>query len=128
MEPQFMAAEMQVILIILFLFKSNGSFTLGLPIIYLQSHFTMNRIEAILTIDTDNLPANFQEIIKHEQEVVAKWKAEGILEHLFLREAKNGAVLIFKDIDLTRAKELMEQLPLYQLKKSVEYLSLMKQF
>jgi muconolactone D-isomerase len=88
----------------------------------------MNRIEAILTIDTDNLPANFQEIIKHEQEVVAKWKAEGILEHLFLREAKNGAVLIFKDIDLTRAKELMEQLPLYQLKKSVEYLSLMKQF
>ncbi len=128
MEPQFMAAEMQVILIILFLFKSNGSFTLGLPIIYLQSHFTMNRIEAILTIDTDNLPANFQEIIKHEQEVVAQWKAEGILEHLFLREAKNGAVLIFKDIDLTRAKELMEQLPLYQLKKSVEYLSLMKQF
>jgi len=123
-----MAAEMQVILIILFLFKSNGSFTIGLPIIYLQSHFTMNRIEAILTIDTDNLPANFQEIIKHEQEVVAKWKAEGILEHLFLREAKNGAVLIFKDIDLTRAKELMEQLPLYQLKKSVEYLSLMKQF
>ncbi len=123
-----MAAEMQVILIILFLFKSNGSFTLGLPIIYLQSHFTMNRIEAILTIDTDNLPANFQEIIKHEQEVVAQWKAEGILEHLFLREAKNGAVLIFKDIDLTRAKELMEQLPLYQLKKSVEYLSLMKQF
>lgn len=123
-----MAAEMQVILIILFLFNSNGSFTLGLPIIYLQSPFTMNRIEAILTIDTDNLPANFQEIIKHEQEVVAQWKAEGILEHLFLREAKNGAVLIFKDIDLTRAKELMEQLPLYQLKKSVEYLSLMKQF
>jgi muconolactone D-isomerase len=88
----------------------------------------MNRIEAILTIDTENLPANFQEIIKHEQEVVAQWKAEGILEHLFLREGKNGAVLIFKDIDLARAKELMEQLPLYQLKLSVEYLQLMKQF
>lgn len=89
---------------------------------------TTNRIQAILTIDTDNLPINFQEIIKHEQEVVAKWKAEGLLEHLFLRQEKNGAVLIFKDIDETKAKELMETLPLYKLRKSVEYFSLIKQF
>ena len=88
----------------------------------------MNRIQAILTIDTDNLPSNFQEIIKHEQEVVAKWKAEGILENLFLRQGKNGAVLIFKDVDEAKAKELMETLPLYKLKKSVEYFALIKQF
>ena len=78
---------------------------------------TENRIQAILTIDMDNLPSNFQEIIKHEQEVVAKWKAEGILENLFLRETKNGAVLIFKDVDEAQARELMETLPLYKLKK-----------
>ena len=72
----------------------------------------MNRIQAILTLDMDKIPANFQEIIKHEQEVVAKWKAQGILENLFLRQEKNGAVLIFKDIDETKAKELMEVLPL----------------
>ena len=88
----------------------------------------MNRIEAILTIDTENLPENFQEIIKHEQEVVAKWKEKGILEHLFLRQTKNGAVLIFKDVDEDKVKELMEQLPLYKLKKSVEYLNLIQQF
>ena len=88
----------------------------------------MNRVQAILTLDMDNIPANFQEILKHEQEIVAQWKEEGILEHLFLREAKNGAVLIFKDIDEQKAKELMEKLPLYQLKKSVEYLNLMQQF
>jgi muconolactone D-isomerase len=88
----------------------------------------MNRIQTILTIDTENLPSNFQEILKHEQEVVAKWKAEGVLENLFLRETKNGAVLIFKDIDLAKAKELMETLPLYKLKKSVEYFVLIKQF
>jgi hypothetical protein len=74
------------------------------------------------------LPSNFQEILKHEREVVAKWKAEDVLEHLFLRETKNGAVLIFKDIDLAKAKELMETLPLYKLKKSVEYFVLIKQF
>ncbi len=88
----------------------------------------MNKILAILTLDMENLPSNFSEILKQEQEVVAKWKAEGILEHLFLRETKNGAILIFKDIDETKAKELMEILPFYQLKKSVEYLSLMQQF
>ena len=88
----------------------------------------MNRIQAILTIDTDNLPDNFQEILIHEKEVVAQWKAEGFLEHLFLRQTKNEAVLIFKDIDEEKAKELMEKLPLYQLKKSVEYLNLIQQF
>jgi hypothetical protein len=88
----------------------------------------MNRIQAILTIDTDNIPDNFQEIIKNEQEVVARWKEDGILEHLFLRLTKNGAVLIFKDVDEEKAKELMEKLPLYKLKKNIEYLSLIKQF
>ena len=88
----------------------------------------MSRIEVILIIDTDNLPNNFQEILKHEQEVVAKWKEEGILEHLFLRQTKNGAVLIFKELDEEKVKELMEKLPLYKFKKSVEYLKLIKQF
>jgi hypothetical protein len=88
----------------------------------------MNRIQAILTLDMDNLPDNFQEIIKHEQEVVAKWKEEGILDHLFLRQTRNGAILIFKNVDEEKVKELMTTLPLYKLKKSVEYLSLIKQF
>jgi hypothetical protein len=88
----------------------------------------MSSVQAILTIETENLPANFPEIIKHEQEVVAKWKAEGILEHLFLRPERNGAILIFKNINLDQAKELMETLPLYKLKKSVEYFALIKQF
>lgn len=88
----------------------------------------MNRIQAILTIDTENLPENFQEILKHEQEVIAQWKEEGILDHLFLRQTRNGAVLIFKNVDEIKAKELMETLPLYKLKKSVEYFNLIKQF
>lgn len=87
-----------------------------------------NRIQAILTLDMENIPSDFQEIIKHEQEVVAKWKAEGFLEHLFLRDTKNGAILIFKGINEEKAKELMSTLPLYKLKKSVEYLNLIKQF
>ena len=88
----------------------------------------MNRIQVILTLDMENLPENFQEILKQEQEVVAKWKEQGFLEHLFLRQSKNGAVLVFKEIDEEKVTALMETLPFYQLKKSVEYYNLIQQF
>jgi len=88
----------------------------------------MNRVQAILTLDMENIPANFPEIIKHEQEVVANWKEVGILESLYLRKEKNGAILIFKDLEEEKVKELMTTLPLYKLKKSIEYLNLIKQF
>ena len=29
----------------------------------------MDRVQVILTLDMDNIPSNFQEILKHEQEV-----------------------------------------------------------
>jgi len=67
-----------------------------------------NNILAIFTIATDNLP--------------------GLIEHLFLRPTRNGAVIVFKDVDEARAKELMESLPLYQFVQTVEYFPLMKQF
>ena len=86
----------------------------------------MNRILVILTINTENLPENFQEIIKHEREVVAKWKEGGFLDQLFLRQTRNGAVFIFKDIDEAKENELMLTLPLYQLKKSIEIFPLIK--
>lgn len=88
----------------------------------------MNCIQAILTIDLENLPANFQEIIQHEQTKIAQWKEEGILENFFLRQSKNGAVLVFKNVDQSQVETLMASLPLYPLKKSIEYYPLIKQF
>ena len=120
----------QISLLFVMLIFSNkiNSQSNSIKMEHTETQKTENRIQAILTLDMENIPSNFQEIIKQEQEVVAQWKAEGFLEHLFLRQSKNGAVLIFKGIDEQRAKELMEKLPLYQLKKSVEYLNLMQQF
>jgi muconolactone D-isomerase len=40
----------------------------------------MNSILVILTLEMENLPGNFQQILQHEREVVAQWKKEGILE------------------------------------------------
>ncbi len=86
----------------------------------------MNRILVILTIDIENLPANFPEVLQHERRVVKEWKEAGYLDQLFLRQTKNGAVLIFKNVDLDKVNELMTTLPLYQFKKSLEILSLIK--
>ena len=88
----------------------------------------MNRVQAILTLDMDHLPANFQEVIKHKQEVIARWKEQGILDHFFLRQTRNGAVMIFKDVDEAKVRELVEGLPLYAFRKSIEYFPLIKQF
>ena len=82
----------------------------------------MTHVLAILTIHTDNLPENFQEIIQHEREVVAAWKAEGFLEQLFLRPTRNGAILIFKNLSEDQVNEKMKTLPLYALMKSLEVL------
>ena len=86
----------------------------------------MNRILVILTIDTDNLPENFPQILQQEREVVAQWKQAGFLEQLFLRPTKNGAVLLFKDIDEEKATQLMTTLPFYPLRQSIEVLPLIK--
>ena len=85
-----------------------------------------NRILVVLTLDMENIPGNFPEILKHEREVVAQWKQEGILEQLFLRPTKNGAVMIFKDLDEEKVNQLMTTLPFYKLKKSIEVLPLIK--
>ncbi|MFM1771429.1 MAG: hypothetical protein RLZZ71_571 [Bacteroidota bacterium] len=84
----------------------------------------MTHVLAILTIHTDNLPDNFQEIIQHEREVVAAWKAEGFLEQLFLRPTRNGAILIFKNLSEQEVNEKMKALPLYPLMKSLEVFSM----
>ncbi len=87
-----------------------------------------NQILVVFTIHTDTLPENFQEIIKHEQEVLALWKDEKRVEHLFLRQTRNGAVIVFNDIEEQNVKELMQSLPLYHFMKSIEYYPVMKQY
>ena len=86
----------------------------------------MNRILIILTIDPNNLPSNFPELLKHEREVVSQWKADGVLEQLYLRPARNGAILILKNIDEAGAHELIKTLPFYALKTSLEIIPMMK--
>jgi muconolactone delta-isomerase len=86
----------------------------------------MNRVLVILTIDLENLPTNFPQILQDEREVVSQWKKDGFLEQLFLRPTKNGAVMIFKNKTEEEVQQLMTTLPFYQLRKSIEVLELIK--
>ncbi len=88
----------------------------------------MDRIEVNIVFEIKETPDNFKEILMKEQDLVGRWKEQGILEHLFLRKTHDGATLIFKGIDEYKTKELVEILPLYKFKKSVHYYSSVKQF
>ena len=88
----------------------------------------MSHIQVILTLDMENLPANFQEILKEEQAVVARWKEEGVLSHLYLRETKNGAVLQFIGLTMEQVEHRMQTLPFFHIRKDIQYLALIQQF
>lgn len=47
----------------------------------------MNKILVVLTIDTDNLPANFPQILQEERAMVSQWKKMVFLIN-FLRPTK----------------------------------------
>lgn len=61
-------------------------------------------------------------------EYVNKWKEEGILENFFISVSKKVAVLIFKNIDESKTKELIEILPYFPYMQKIEYHILDKQF
>ena len=61
-------------------------------------------------------------------EYVNKWKEEGILENLFISVSKKVAVPIFKNIDESKTKELIEILPYFPYMQKIEYHILDKQF
>lgn len=68
------------------------------------------------------------ELPKKEMEFVNKWKDEGILENFFISVSKKEAVLIFKNIDEIKTKELIEILPYFPYMQKIEYHILHKQF
>jgi|1048.fasta_scaffold16058_5 hypothetical protein len=88
----------------------------------------MKHILVILTLNMDQLPTHFQDILVREKEVVDTWKEAGILEHLFLRTTRDGAVFHFKGMEEATVRAHIETLPLYPLRKDITYLDLIPQF
>jgi Muconolactone delta-isomerase len=87
----------------------------------------MNITAAILTIKDDVKVEELAEVLKHEREVIVQWTQAGHIYDFFLRQTRNGAVLLFKDLDEAEVREMIAKLPLFPYLKPVEYLGLIKQ-
>lgn len=68
------------------------------------------------------------ELPKKEMEFVNQWKEDGILESFFISVSKKDAVLIFKNIDEAKTKELIATLPYFPYMAKIDYHNLNKQF
>ena len=90
----------------------------------------MTQILALITLSESGIVTikSTPELPKKEMEYVNKWKEEGILENFFISVSKKDAVLIYKNIDESKTKELIEILPYFPYMQKIEYHILDKQF
>lgn len=87
----------------------------------------MNRVIVNITDDLTNIP-NIEELLPKEYAKATEYKEQGFLEHLFVKDDKSGAVLVFSHVDLDKAKELVSQFPMFEHFEKVEYISVEKAF
>jgi len=88
----------------------------------------MKRIAVIITMHFDNSQGNFEELRQKEMAHIMKWKAEGVLENFYIKSAKDGAMLIFKELEMTQIVENVQALPLFSYMEKVEYVEFDKLF
>ena len=90
----------------------------------------MNSVMVFITLSDSGIETikSNPELPKKEMEFVHQWKQENFLESFFISVTKKDAVLIFKDIDEARAKELIEILPYFPHMEKIEYHNLNRQF
>ena len=87
----------------------------------------MKVVQVDITSHLEGVP-NLQALMGQEFATVSRWKEEGILEHLFVKNAQAGAILVFKDVEEARVKELIPTLPLSSHFTHVTYSAADKQF
>ncbi|AFK01981.1 hypothetical protein Emtol_0830 [Emticicia oligotrophica DSM 17448] len=88
----------------------------------------MKRITVLITMHFDNSKGNFEELRKQEMAHIMQWKEAGILENFYIKSEKDGAMLIFKDIEMQEVVNNIEHLPFFPYMEKVECLSLDKMF
>ncbi|SFB75927.1 Muconolactone delta-isomerase [Flexibacter flexilis DSM 6793] len=73
----------------------------------------MKRIILNIRCELDKVP-NIDVLLPQEFARGEELKQEGIMEHLFVTEGRMGAVLVFKDVDEAKAKEIAATFPLFK--------------
>jgi len=76
----------------------------------------------------DNSQGNFEELRQKEMAHVMHWKENNILDSFFIKTEKDGAMIIFKDIEMEDVVKKIEVLPFFPYMEEVKYLSYDKIF
>jgi hypothetical protein len=76
----------------------------------------------------DNSNDNFEELRQKEMSHIKNWRDEDILENFYIKSEKDGAKLIFKNVDIEQVVKYIENLPLFPFMEKVEYLNFDKVF
>lgn len=80
----------------------------------------MNIISVLITIKDDVKIDEIPEVLQQERAIIQEYTAKGYMYDLLLRPNKNGALLMFKDLEAEKVTELIEALPLFPYLKAVE--------
>lgn len=86
----------------------------------------MKRVILNVTCDFDKVP-NVENLLPQELERGNQLKAEGILEHLFMKDDRMGGILVFKNVDLDGAKEIAKTFPMLEF-FDIDYITVEKEY
>ena len=90
----------------------------------------MSKILVLITLSESGIATikSTPELPKKETEFVNQWREQEILESFCISFSKKSAVLIFKNIDESKTKELIETLPYFPYMATIDYHNLNQQF
>lgn len=83
----------------------------------------MNRIAVLITMHFDNSEGNFEALRQQEMAHIMSWKENNTLDSFFIKSDKDGAMIIFKDIEMDDVVKKVEALPFFPYMQEVKYLS-----
>jgi hypothetical protein len=87
----------------------------------------MNRVFVYINGDFSKVP-NLPDLLEQEHAAAAKWRIEGSLEHLFVKENAGGVLLVFQNRDIENVKQMIATLPLFPWFSKVDYQQFDKSF
>jgi muconolactone delta-isomerase len=80
----------------------------------------MNITAVLITIKDEVNVDDIPEVLQQERAIIQEYNAKGYMYDLLLRPNRNGALLLFKDLEAEKVQELISALPLFPYLKTVE--------
>ena len=80
----------------------------------------MNITAVLITIKDEVTIDDIPEVLQQERAIIQEYNTKGYMYDLLLRPNRNGALLLFKDLEAEKVQELISALPLFPYLKTVE--------